>query len=418
MNTPPLPEHDLSATEQCVMCGMCVPHCPTYALTRNEADSPRGRIALMLGMHQGRLEADDSTRAHLASCLSCRACERICPSKVPYGQLIDAARARITPLHSPPRWITWLRDGVLLRPARLRLFGTWWRLLQRLNLDRLPWPRPLARLARLVPPLVPILRPRANYPATGPRRGAIGLFLGCMGPVFEAENLRAAIRVLNAWGYDVSIPENQGCCGAMHQHGGDPARGQTMAAGVETTFQPLGLDAVVGVSSGCMAQLAEHTDLPVFELSDFLVRHVPSPLPALRAIERQVAVHLPCTQRNVLRRPDSALNLLRLIHGLSVVALPGNDRCCGAAGTHMLTHPEQADALRAPKIEAFRTLGSDQLCSTNIGCAMHLGAGLREMERSAEVIHPVRLLAEALTAPRITSEGASVGSQPPGQSST
>ncbi|HET19471.1 MAG TPA: 4Fe-4S dicluster domain-containing protein, partial [Chromatiales bacterium] len=121
---PPSSAHDLSATQQCVMCGMCVPHCPTYALTRNEADGPRGRIALMLAMHQDRLEPDAETIAHLEGCLSCRACERICPSKVPYGQLIDAARERIAVDHPPRgRPVAWLRDGLLLRPGRLRLFG-------------------------------------------------------------------------------------------------------------------------------------------------------------------------------------------------------------------------------------------------------------------------------------------------------
>ena len=397
---PPSSAHDLSATQHCVMCGMCVPHCPTYALTRNEADGPRGRIALMLAMHQDRLEPDAETIAHLEGCLSCRACERICPSKVPYGQLIDAARERFAVDHpARGRPVAWLRDGLLLHPGRLRLFGWLLRAIQGLRLDRLPMPQRLARLTRLAPPLAPSLRPQAEYPAQGTPRGRVGLFLGCMGPVFEPENLRAATRVLNAWGFDVLIPRHQGCCGAMHQHGGDPERGEAMAGAVQAVFQPLALDAVVGVSSGCMAQLKEHTGLPVFELSDFLVRHAPATLPAMRVLERRVAVHLPCTQRNVLRNEDSALRLLRLVPGLEVEELPGNDRCCGAAGTHMLTHPEQADALRAPKIEAFHALQADQLVSTNIGCAMHLGAGLRETERTAEVIHPARLLAEALAAP-------------------
>ncbi len=395
------PELDLGATEQCVMCGMCVPQCPTYALSQNEADGPRGRIALMLAMHQGRLEPDEATIAHLEGCLSCRACERICPSQVPYGKLIDAARARLAEDHPPGgRPLAWLRDGLLLRPARLRLFGRLVRWVQRLRLDRLPMPHRLARLSRLAPPLAPALRPQAQYPAEGTPRGRVGLFLGCMGPVFEPENLRAAIRVLNAWGFEVHIPENLGCCGAMHQHGGDPLRGKAMAGQVEAAFAPLALDAVVGPSSGCMAQLDEHTGLPAFELSDFLLRHLPGPLPAMQPLARRVAVHLPCTQRNVLRSEDAAMRLLRLIPGLEVIELPGNERCCGAAGTHMLTHPAQADALRAPKIEAFRAVGAEQLVSTNIGCAMHLGAGLRETDRKAEVIHPVRLLAEALARPQ------------------
>lgn len=398
MKTPPrAPEPDLSATQQCVMCGMCVPHCPTYALSGNEADGPRGRIALMLGMHQGRLEPDEAVIEHLDGCLSCRACERICPSTVPYGALIDAGRARIAQV-SPARqrWMRRLRDHLLLRAMRLRLLGGLIRLNQMLRLDRLPLPARLARMRRLVPPLAPALKPAALYPAQGTARGQVGLFLGCMGSIFESANLRAAIEVLNAWGYDVRIPDEQGCCGAMHQHGGEPERGQAMAKAVEARFDVETLDAVVGVSSGCMAQLKEHTGLPVFELSDFLLRHLPDPLPAMQPLSRRVAVHLPCTQRNVLRTDNTALHLLRLIPRLEVTELPGNDRCCGAAGTHMLTHPEQADALREPKLEAFQAMGADLMVSTNIGCAMHLGAGLRETDRSAEVIHPVRLLAEAL----------------------
>jgi glycolate oxidase iron-sulfur subunit len=223
-----------------------------------------------------------------------------------------------------------------------------------------------------------------------------------MGSVFEAENLRAAISVLNAWGYEVRVPLKQGCCGAMHQHGGEPQRGQAMAANVAQVFQELGLDAVVGVSSGCIAQLKEHAGMKAgikaFELSDFLLRHPPAALPAMQPLERRVAVHLPCTQRNILRTGNTAMQLLRLIPGLEVIELAGNERCCGAAGTHMLTHPQQADALRAPKIEAFNTLDAAQMVSSNIGCAMHLGGGLRETEATAEVIHPVRLLAEALRA--------------------
>ncbi len=399
---PPILHDDLSATQQCVMCGMCVPHCPTYALSQNETDGPRGRIALLLGVAQGRLELDEATVEHLDDCLSCRACEQVCPSKVPYGQLIDAGRAHIAAIApARSRWMRVVRDQVLLRPARLRVLGGLTRLMQKLRLDCLLMPSSLQRLTRLAPPLAPAFRAIETYPVDKPR-GRVGLFIGCMGSVFEAENLRAAIIVLNAWGYEVRVPRKQGCCGAMHQHGGDPQRGQAMAAKVAQLFQALDLDAVVGVSSGCIAQLQERAGMKAgikaFELSDFLLQQQPNPLPAMQPLQRRVAVHLPCTQRNILRTGNSAIKLLSLIPALEVIELAGNERCCGAAGTHMLTHPTQADALSAPKIEAFRALRAAQMVSTNIGCAMHLGAGLRKVEATAEVVHPVRLLAEALGA--------------------
>lgn len=394
---PPIVHQDLGATQQCVMCGMCAPHCPTYALSQNEADGPRGRIALMLGMAQERLELDSKVIEHLDACLSCRACEQVCPSKVPYGQLIDASRAHINErVPARSRWMRSVRDQVLLRPTRLRVLGGLTRMMQRLRLDRVPMPSSLKRLTLLAPPLAPAFRPIEIYPVSHPR-GRVGLFLGCMGSVFEAENLRAAISVLNAWGYEVRVPLKQGCCGAMHQHGGDPQRGHAMAAKVAQVFQALELDTVVGVSSGCIAQLKEHSGLNVFELSDFLLQQLPAPLPAMQPLQRRVAVHLPCTQRNILRTGNSASKLLSLIPALEIIELAGNERCCGAAGTHMLTHPTQADALSAPKIKAFHALDAAQMVSTNIGCAMHLGGGLRATDHTAEVVHPVRLLAEALT---------------------
>ncbi len=394
---PRIVHEDLQATQQCVMCGMCVPHCPTYALTQNEADGPRGRIVLMLGVAQGQMTLDDAAAAHLQGCLSCRACEVVCPSKVPYGKLIDAAKAHLVQQNAQPgRWIRRLRDHVLIHPWRLRRLADLARMAQRLRVQRLPMPAGSQRLLRLLPPLAPAFQITEAASASPKVRGRVGLFLGCMGEAFEAESLRAAVHVLRAWGFEVVIPAKQGCCGAMHQHGGEPARGTAMAAQVAARFAHVGVDHVVGVSSGCVAQLKEHGGMAVNELSDFLLQHMPDELPAMRAIARRVAVHLPCTQRNVLRTGSAAVELLRLIPELEVVELPGNARCCGAAGTHMLTHPQQADALRAPKIDAFDTLHAAQLCSTNIGCAMHLGAGLRARDEQAEVVHPVRLLAEAL----------------------
>src|SRR5690242_4556195 len=153
----------LSVADQCVKCGMCLPHCPTYRVTLDEAESPRGRLALMQGMASGLLVPDAKVEAHLDGCLTCRACEVVCPALVPYGRLIDSAREHLAE-HRPARTRTarlmaavltqpWVRALALLPLMLYQRLGLQWlvrtlRLLGRGKLARLEslmprlhWPR-------------------------------------------------------------------------------------------------------------------------------------------------------------------------------------------------------------------------------------------------------------------------------------
>ena len=87
------PDQILQQADGCVKCGLCLPHCPTYRASTDESESPRGRIALIQGLVSGDLADSPRAWGHLERCLECRACEGACPSGVPYGQIMDAARA-------------------------------------------------------------------------------------------------------------------------------------------------------------------------------------------------------------------------------------------------------------------------------------------------------------------------------------
>ncbi len=407
------PEQILKEADHCVKCGLCLPHCPTYRLSRDEGESPRGRLTLIQALASGSLEPGDGMRRHLSNCLACRACESACPSGVSYGELIDEANHLLF-----ARGLT--RPDPLARLVARQAAGPLGHRLARLYrqsglaalTDRLP-NRRLRRLNALLPGTLPGLpAPRPFYPALGERRAATALFLGCVGRVAERRALYAAIRVLTRLGHDVHLPPTQGCCGALAWHGGDRDEAERLAKVNRDAFDGVGVEAVLTLSSGCGAQLADYSRLgiglraPVIDASHY-VANLPwpekaalAPLPGTR-----VALHTPCSLKHGMKQARGAAELLARIPGLAVEPLEGL-ACCGAAGSHMLTHAELADAVRAPMLDRVEALAPDQVVSSNVGCALHLAAGLRGRGLSLDVAHPLELVDRQLAPP-------SLGDPPP-----
>ncbi len=395
----------LDLADRCVKCGLCLNYCPTYRLTQDEAESPRGRIALMQGLATGQLAASPRLEQHLDQCLACRNCEPVCPADVPYGQLIDAGRALLSeacPARSYGlRWLApWLVDPVLRRSLHWLLW-----LYQRLGILRLfrylVRRGPLARLAGYLPPLV---RPgdfANSYPPETAPRGGVALFTGCVSELAERPVLDDAIFLLNRLGFEVQIPEAQGCCGALHWHNGDVGRARELAALNLQAFA--GAEAIVGSASGCSATLREYSLLlsdaagfgqKVSDLSQFIDRNWTDLKPATLAA--RVAVQTPCTLRNVMRDSDAPLRLLRRIPGLDLIPLPDKGQCCGAAGSYFLSQPGIADRLADVQVAAIRGAAPAYVVTSNVGCALHLRVALQRSGMDIPVVHPVQLAAQQL----------------------
>ena len=395
------------AAARCVSCGLCLPHCPTYRKTLSEADSPRGRIVLMQGMLERRIPANQRFLAHIDLCLACRACESVCPNKVEYGRLINGVRSIVAKTRPGSVWQRMgrrvLMDLVATRPAMLRLVGGALRALQSVaaKVDWLMRLDPVRLVARL-----PSLRPqpvwKAVYPAAGEVRGEVGLFLGCVARVADVETLSSAIFVLNRLGYTVHVPPRQGCCGAMHAGLGDAEKVRAFEEQNLRAFAGVNAEAVISAASGCGAALKNYPqDFAgrVQDISEFLSetdRWEGGGDAGIAPLAEKVAVHEPCLMRNVLHCQDAPYDLLRRIPGATVVPLAGNDQCCGAAGTYFLTQPAMAASLLADKTEAVKAGGARILASSNIGCAMHLAAGLKAEGVEVEVVHPITLLARQM----------------------
>ncbi|WP_295452261.1 (Fe-S)-binding protein [uncultured Thiodictyon sp.] len=392
------PDQLLTLADQCVKCGLCLPHCPTFMQLRNEADSPRGRIALIQGWASGELAMSPTLAGHLGGCLGCRACEDACPSLVAYGQLIDGAKA--ARLRASPAWRqAWRRlwlgrladahfTGALARAAALYERTGVARLAQRCGLAGLRGLRPLHRLARA------ITKTAAPVPGSSDASADVELFVGCMGGLAQGRAVAAARTLLGRLGLRVRVPSAPRCCGALHQHNGLPADGQRRGA---ACARHRGDPPLVGLASACVAELrAAPGSADTQEFCDWLDR-----LPTLnglgfRPLERLVLVHEPCSQRQLLGGNAAVYRLLARIPGLTAQPLPGNQTCCGGAGTYPLQQPELADALVAEKLAGLTAGSPDLIVTTNPGCALHLIAGLREAALAIEVCHPVELLARQI----------------------
>lgn len=417
----------LAEANRCVACGLCLPHCPTYRITLSEADSPRGRIALMSGVASERIPMNARFALHMDRCLTCRACEAVCPNHVAYGHLIDGTRAMMTKVSSvlPKRNVTMQKSRLrtlverefIAKPTRLDAVRPLVRLYQISGLQALVRKSGILGKTKFAAaleaqlPFVGIPCSASNktakswqaiYPATGSLRGEIGLFLGCVARLADVATLNAAIFVLNRLGYTVHVPPTQTCCGALHQHGGDITTAEHLARQNMTAFDGLNLHAIISTASGCGVQLTESplsSFTKVIDISDFLEKAEGWNDVRISPLPYKIAVHEPCSLRNVLHGAAHPYALLARIPGASIVPLSGNDQCCGAAGTYFLDQPEMAKVLLDAKIAAVDKSGGHYLATSNVGCALHMASALRQAGSKIEVLHPATLLARQMGMP-------------------
>ena len=372
---------------KCVHCGFCNATCPTYLLTGDELDGPRGRIWLMKDMLAAP-ETPPSPRVlkHLDRCLTCLSCTTTCPSGVDYARLIDHARAHAEPSRPwPQRLARRALTGLL---SRRRLFRA------ALHVGRLA--RPLAQLlpARLqsLLALVPAHIPpagaaeRTNPPAAASPTGRVILHLGCVQPALRPSIDDAALRLLTRRGFHVIVSRAAGCCGALHQHLGQSQSAAARAAATLAEWRAAGrVDAILTTTSGC-SSVMKHWDDPlaaqVRDISEFLAT-LP-PLPTTIPPGTAVAWHNPCSLQHG-QRIFAARDLL-VKAGFTVHDVAEAHLCCGSAGTYALLQPELSSQLRRQKHAHIAATGARILASSNIGCLTQLASD------NWQAVHVVELL--------------------------
>jgi glycolate oxidase iron-sulfur subunit len=396
--------------KRCVHCGLCNATCPTYVLTGDERDSPRGRIYLMKQMFEDR-EVTPSMVHHIDRCLSCFACMTTCPSDVDYMHLVELARVRIEQkAHRGPwqRTVRWMLGKVLPNPKRFRLaLMLGWALRPFRNLIASLGFERLASTLDLVPegaPKLKVSRPKSALSANGRAVKRIALMTGCVQQVLAPSISLAAIRLLRRHGIDVVIVNDEACCGALVHHLGrdedarDAAR-RNIDAWTQAMREKL-FDAIVVTTSGCGTMVKDYGQLLardrgyaeraayVASLARDITEFVAELdlMPPIMWTGLKVAYHAPCSLQHG-QKLDALPRALLENAGFSLAEIPEGHLCCGSAGAYNMLQPEIADELRERKLRNIASIAPDVVVTGNIGCMTQLQAGA-----GIPFVHTVELL--------------------------
>jgi glycolate oxidase iron-sulfur subunit len=412
------PEREL--LDDCVHCGFCLPTCPTYQLWGEEMDSPRGRIYLMDLAHKGEISLDGPFTEHIDQCLGCMACVTACPSGVQYDRLLESVRPQIERNVEREKSDKWFRDAIFaLFPYRRRLRAAALPGALYQQLRRVPavaklaakLPGRLGAMESLLPPVSvreAFARLPVHTPAAGERRGRVALLSGCVQDVFFHRVNEATIRVLAADGYDVVVPRDQQCCGALELHAGREEPALARARRTIARFEPLDVDTIVTNVAGCGSSMKEYAHL----LSDdpdwaqraaafsARVRDVHEVLAELEPraprhpVPGRVAYHDACHLGHAQKVRAQPRAVLRSIPDLELVDLPEAELCCGSAGIYNMVMPEAAAELGARKAANVRSVRPDVIVTANPGCLLQIGKHLGD--DAIPLLHPVQLLDAAI----------------------
>jgi glycolate oxidase iron-sulfur subunit len=416
-NAPPHAHSLQEDIARCVHCGFCLQACPTYVQLGMETDSPRGRIALVDALTSGRAAPSAALLSHLDLCLQCRACETACPSSVPYGRIIETARAGV------------MADGTAPRSWRLRAFALRQLLPHRRRLEvammllRLYRALPLAWvirrtgvLRRVSPSLAAAEAAMPAVPRTPfrpPEQPAgltrtVAMLTGCVMPHLYPRTHDATVRVLNRLGYRVIFPEST-CCGALSLHAGDRRFAQKLARRTIDAFLKERVDAIIVNSAGCGSTMKEYADLLsgdaryrdkaarlaalTKDVLEFVAAH---DLPAVHEVPLAVTYQDSCHLAHAQRISAAPRLLLRAIPGLELREMAAPDRCCGSAGVYNLVQRDMSERLLASKMDDVAGTGATCIATANPGCMMQLESGVRQRGLRAEVVHVIELLDRAM----------------------
>ncbi len=414
-----------SDLDKCVHCGLCLNACPTYRQLGVEMDSPRGRIYQMNAVKNGAPVTPEYLQ-HIDLCLACRGCETACPSGVPYGRMIEEARAALEQ-ERPRSLVNRLFRRLIFRnllPSRtaLEIAGAGLYAYQASGVQRLVrasgllnFSRTLANIEALSPTAeVPFFHSKIGrtFPAIGEQRYRVAFLAGCIANITFARLNEATVRVLQQNGCEVVLPEAQNCCGALHVHSGLAEDARKLARNNIDATDGENFDAILTNAAGCGSTLKEYDNLlaadPVYrgkaQRFTALMKDVTEFLGSIElnrnmgTVNAVVTYQDSCHLAHGQKIKDAPRRLLKQVPGLTYREMPQADICCGSAGVYNIVQNEMAMDILRSKMQAVALTKASVIATANPGCMLQLEAGARLYGKGQRIAHVVEVLDEAYRA--------------------
>ncbi|MDK3160947.1 (Fe-S)-binding protein [Kamptonema cortianum] len=387
-------------TAQCIRCGFCLESCPTFVITSDESQSPRGRIQLARSFADSG-EWDDGAEAAIDSCLGCRACETACPSGVQYGKILELARRDM-----PKSKQSGARRLMLRQLSSPKIAALQFRLAEFYPGNRMP--RMLSSLlsgerAEAEIPKIPepALFPPLEESDLPPVRGEVYLLLGCVMHALYPHVHEATRRLLRRVGFSVREIDPV-CCGAMQAHSGYLQDAEEQAQKLAKAFSE-DLPIVVN-AAGCGSTIKEYGQLigeglaPVGKRSIDIIEFLSQQGLEEMLVESRglpgltITYHDACHLIHGQRISAQPRRLLQSIPGINFVELKESAMCCGSAGTYNIFQPKMARTLLERKWRNIEMTSANILASGNPGCDAWIAQAAREKGADIRVMHTADVL--------------------------
>ena len=375
--------------DNCVMCGMCLNHCPTYMISNNESESPRGRISIIHGLNNEMLEPSNSALEHINSCTLCLACESVCPAKVDFYKLITAARDKY-----------FKNQKIIFRiKSKLISFFLTNNIFKKIIIFSIALlnKKSLKKFNKSIFKFMNYTQLKNSYITKINKldvQSSIGIFTGCASDIFEKNVATSCISLLKKNKIKSEIINNIKCCGSLDYNSGRIKKGMLFNKAAIKEFNNKKYKKIIGYASGCSSFINKNKNNIDYQDATSYILDTLNKKENLnfKKTNKNICVHKPCTTKSAEIDFSSLLNILKLIPNLKIYTFDDN-YCCGAGAQNILHNHENSKNMVKSKIDFINLNKIDLVLTYNIGCSLNFinSINLDEINK-VQVIHPITFL--------------------------